>query len=62
MRNAKPLWSRLGTLLALPFIGLDLWTNQLFGLSLFGTLSHGKPDFASLNKAADSPKDRLSQA
>ena len=33
-----------GRLLALPFIGLDLWTNQLFGLSLFGTLSHGKPD------------------
>jgi electron-transferring-flavoprotein dehydrogenase len=56
VRNAKPLWSKLGTLLALPFIGLDLWTNQLFGLSLFGTLSHGKPDFAALKKAADSPK------
>ncbi len=56
VRNAKPLWSRLGTLLALPFIGLDLWTNQLFGLSLFGTLRHGKPDFATLRKAADSPK------
>jgi electron-transferring-flavoprotein dehydrogenase len=56
VRNAKPLWSRLGTLLALPFIGLDLWTNALFGLSLFGTLKHGEPDFASLNKAADSPR------
>ena len=56
VRNAKPLWSRLGTLLALPFIGLDLWTNQLLGISLFGTLGHGKPDFASLKKAADSPK------
>jgi len=56
VRNAKPLWSRLGTLLALPFIGLDLWTNQLLGVSLFGTLGHGKPDFASLKKAADSPK------
>ncbi len=56
VRNAKPLWSKLGTLLALPFIGLDLWTNQLFGLSLFGTLRHGEPDFATLNKAADSPK------
>jgi electron-transferring-flavoprotein dehydrogenase len=56
VRNAKPLWTRLGTLLALPFIGLDLWTNQLLGLSLFGTLGHGDPDFASLNKAADSPK------
>ena len=54
VRNAKPLWSRLGTLLALPFIGLDLWTNQLFGFSLFGTLGHGKPDFATLKKAKDS--------
>jgi electron-transferring-flavoprotein dehydrogenase len=56
VRNAKPLWSRLGTLLALPFIGLDLWTNSLFGLSLFGTLAHGEPDFAGLKKAADAPK------
>ena len=56
VRNAKPLWSRLGSLLALPFIGLDLWTNQLFGFSLFGTLGHGKPDFACLRPAAASPK------
>jgi electron-transferring-flavoprotein dehydrogenase len=56
VRNAKPLWSRLGTLLALPLIGLDLWTNQLFGFSLLGTLSHGKPDHASLRKAGDSTK------
>ncbi|HTC84976.1 MAG TPA: electron transfer flavoprotein-ubiquinone oxidoreductase [Rhizomicrobium sp.] len=56
VRNAKPLWSRLGTLLALPFIGLDLWTNQLFGVSLFGTLGHGKPDFATLKPAAESVK------
>ena len=53
VRNAKPLWSRLGTLLALPLIGLDLWTNQLFGFSLFGTLAHGKPDHAILKKAKD---------
>jgi electron-transferring-flavoprotein dehydrogenase len=56
VRNAKPLWSRLGTVLALPFIGLDLWTNQLFGLSLFGTLKHGEADFASLHKASALPK------
>jgi len=56
VRNAKPLWSRLGSLLALPFIGLDLWTNQLFGVSLFGTLGHGEPDYAGLRKAADSAK------
>ena len=56
VRNAKPLWSRLGTLLALPVIGLDLWTNQFLGVSLFGTLGHGEPDFATLRRAADSPK------
>jgi electron-transferring-flavoprotein dehydrogenase len=56
VRNAKPLWSRLGSVLALPFIGLDMWTNQLFGVSLFGTLSHREPDFAGLRKAADSVK------
>ena len=55
VRNAKPLWSKLGTLLALPFIGLDLWTNQLLGFSLFGTLAHGKPDYATLKKAKDCP-------
>jgi electron-transferring-flavoprotein dehydrogenase len=52
VRNAKPLWSRLGSLLGLPFIGLDMWTNQLFGFSLFGTLGHGEPDFATLKPAA----------
>jgi electron-transferring-flavoprotein dehydrogenase len=53
VRNAKPLWSRLGTLLAMTLIGLDLWTNQLFGWSLLGTLGHGGPDYASLKKAKD---------
>jgi electron-transferring-flavoprotein dehydrogenase len=54
VRNAKPLWSKLGTLLALPFIGLDMWTNQVLGFSFFGTLSHGGPDHAGLKKAKDS--------
>src|SRR5580658_6575448 len=31
--------------------GLDMWTNTL-GFSLFGTLKHGKPDFATLKPAA----------
>jgi electron-transferring-flavoprotein dehydrogenase len=53
VRNAKPLWSKLGTLLAMPLIGLDLWTNQLFGWSLLGTLGHGGPDYASLKKAKE---------
>jgi len=54
VRNAKPLWSKLGTLLALPFIGLDMWTNQLLGFSFFGTLGHGGPDHLNLKKAKDS--------
>ena len=62
MRNAKPLWSKLGTLMALPFIGLDLWTNQLLGFSLFGTLGHGEPDFATLKRAADQAQNPISQA
>ena len=58
VRNAKPLWSSLGTLLALPFIGLDLWTNQLSASPVQGTLSHGKPDCATTpeKKRRDSRK------
>ena len=56
VRNAKPLWSRFGTLLAMPLIGLDLWLNQLFGVSPFGTLGHGQADFATLRKSSDSAK------
>jgi electron-transferring-flavoprotein dehydrogenase len=56
VRNAKPLWSRLGTILALPLIGLDLWSNQLFHFSLFGTLSHKRADFATLDRAANASR------
>ncbi|MEA2902950.1 MAG: electron-transferring-flavoprotein dehydrogenase [Alphaproteobacteria bacterium] len=51
VRNAKPLWSRLGTMLGIPAGALDMWTNTL-GFSLFGTLHHGKPDHATLKPAA----------
>jgi electron-transferring-flavoprotein dehydrogenase len=51
VRNAKPLWSRYGTLAGIALGGLDMWTNTL-GFSLFGTLSHGKPDYATLKPAA----------
>ena len=44
VRNAKPLWSKLGTFAGIALGGLDMWTNT-FGFSLFGTLNHGKPDF-----------------
>jgi electron-transferring-flavoprotein dehydrogenase len=52
VRNAKPLWSRLGTLLGIGLGGLDMWTNT-FGFSLMGTLAHGKPDSATLEPAAE---------
>jgi electron-transferring-flavoprotein dehydrogenase len=52
VRNAKPLWSRLGTLAGVALGGLDMWTNTL-GFSVVGTLKHGKPDFASLKPAAE---------
>ena len=51
VRNAKPLWSKLGTLVGVALGGIDMWTNTL-GFSLFGTLKHGKPDFATLKPAA----------
>jgi electron-transferring-flavoprotein dehydrogenase len=51
VRNAKPLWSRFGTYLGIASGGLDMWTNTL-GFSFFGTLGHGKPDWATLKPAA----------
>ena len=50
VRNVKPLWSKFGTAVGVALGGLDMWTNQLFGGSLFGTLKHGKPDYASLKR------------
>lgn len=52
VRNVKPLWSRFGTALGVALGGLDMWTNELFGFSLFGTLKHGKPDHATLAPAS----------
>jgi len=52
VRNAKPLWSKLGTLIGIALGGFDMWCNTL-GFSLFGTLKHGKPDYATLKPAAE---------
>lgn len=52
VRNVKPLWSRFGTLIGIALGGFDMWTNTLFGVSLFGTLSHGKPDRDTLDPAS----------
>jgi electron-transferring-flavoprotein dehydrogenase len=52
VRNVKPLWSRLGTVLGVLFGGFDMWMNTIFGFSLFGTLRHGKADYETLKPAA----------
>jgi len=51
VRNAKPLWSRFGTLAGIALGGFDLWTNTL-GFSVMGTLAHRKPDWQCLAPAA----------
>ncbi|MEM9170399.1 MAG: electron transfer flavoprotein-ubiquinone oxidoreductase [Pseudomonadota bacterium] len=53
-RNAKPLWTKYGTLLGgVACAGVDLWTNTLIkGFSIFGTLHHDKTDAASTGDAS----------
>lgn len=54
VRNAKPLWSRFGTYLGVMLGGIDMWLNTIIPGGLGFTLSHGKPDYATLKKATDS--------
>ena len=56
VRNVKPLWSKFGTRLGIMLGGIDMWTNQLAGVSLFGTLKHGKTDAEATGLAKDHPK------
>ncbi len=61
VRNVKPLWSKLGLLGGLAAGGIDMWLNSVFGMSPFGTMKHGKADFATLlpadkGKRIDYPK------
>jgi electron-transferring-flavoprotein dehydrogenase len=51
VRNVKPLWSRYGMMASVTLGALDMWTNSLFGASLFGTLKHGKTDAAATGHA-----------
>ncbi len=48
VRNVKPLWTRFGLALGVPLGGLDMWMNELFGRSPFGTLAHGHKDSETL--------------
>ncbi|MBN9272706.1 MAG: electron transfer flavoprotein-ubiquinone oxidoreductase, partial [Mesorhizobium sp.] len=56
VRNVKPLWSRFGTIIGVGIGGLDMWLNTLFGLSPFGTMKHGKADYAALEPASQHQK------
>jgi electron-transferring-flavoprotein dehydrogenase len=52
VRNAKPLWSKLGTVVGIALGGVDMWcTTLLGGFSPFGTMKHGKTDAQSLEPA-----------
>ncbi len=55
VRNVKPLWSNFGLVAALVAGGFDMWTNSLFGLSIFGTLRHRKTDAAATGLARNHP-------
>jgi electron-transferring-flavoprotein dehydrogenase len=54
VRNAKPLLTRLGTLLGGAVGIAEMWCTTLFGgFSVFGTLKHHKTDAASTGLAKD---------
>jgi electron-transferring-flavoprotein dehydrogenase len=55
VRNVKPLLSRFGTALGTALGGFDMWANYLFGFSPFGTLAHGKADYATLRPISAVP-------
>ena len=52
VRNVKPMWSKWGLTPSLILGGFDMWTNNLLGLSFFGTMKHGKTD-AEATELAD---------
>ncbi len=53
VRNVKPLWSKYGLVASLALGGIDMWTNNILGLSFFGTLKHGKSDAVATGHAKD---------
>jgi electron-transferring-flavoprotein dehydrogenase len=52
VRNVKPLWSKYGLVASLMGGGLDMWANTI-GLTILGTLRHGKSDAAATGLAKD---------
>ncbi len=60
VRNVKPLWSKYGLIASLTLGGADMWANT-FGLTILGTLKHGKNDAEATGLAKDYAPDRLPQ-
>lgn len=56
VRNVKPLWSKFGTIIGIGLGGLDMWLNTLIKWSPFGTMKHGKPDYACTEPASKHKK------
>jgi electron-transferring-flavoprotein dehydrogenase len=56
VRNVKPLWARYGTILGVGLGGLDMWMQQLFKTSLFGTMRVKKADYAHMAEASRATK------
>jgi electron-transferring-flavoprotein dehydrogenase len=53
VRNAKPMLSRFGTFWGGVIGMFDMWTNTLLGdFSFFGTMKHGKADYAATERAS----------
>ncbi len=55
VRNVKPLWTRLGTVLGALAGGLDLWSSAILRRSMLGTLHHKKPDYQGLRPKGTLP-------
>ena len=54
VRNAKPLWSRLGTALGIGLGGFDMWMNTIIpGVGLGYTLGHKHTDAEALGRSRD---------
>ncbi|CFX61581.1 Electron transfer flavoprotein-ubiquinone oxidoreductase [Candidatus Filomicrobium marinum] len=57
VRNVKPLWSRFGTFAGIMLGGIDMWANTILkGVGFGYTLKHGKPDYATIRRAASARK------
>ncbi|MFM7084006.1 MAG: electron transfer flavoprotein-ubiquinone oxidoreductase [Hyphomicrobium sp.] len=57
VRNSKPMWSRLGTILGISLGGLDMWFRTILnGWSPFGTWRHLVSDYEELQPTEKAQK------